>query len=89
MRGNLMSHKVKPLSSTTHKHEHTHTHIDGLLTLVPLELPNFSSKLHCSFAACTEMEEGESTNTTTTKTKQIEKERRQKEKIHDRNHDTR
>lgn len=37
----------------------THTHMNGRLTLVPLEPPNFSSKLHCSFAACTEMEEEE------------------------------
>lgn len=55
-----MPHEVKPLSSATHQHQHTHTHkcTNGLLTLVPLELPTFSSKLHCSFAACTEMEEG-------------------------------
>ena len=48
-----MSQKVKPLSSTTHQYKtHTNAHINGLLTPVLLELPNLSSKLHCSFAAC-------------------------------------
>lgn len=59
MRGNRIPLQVKPLSSATQHTTDIHAKCtNGLLTLVPLELPTFSSKLHCSFAACTGMEEG-------------------------------
>lgn len=58
MKSNLMLHKIKPLSSATHQHKDIQKpHTNGQLTLVLLELPTFSFKLHCSFTACTEMEE--------------------------------